>query len=71
MDYNYLPANHPNPYDLSVQIQILINELIEVGLPLGLNHEVTVSMSQRLDEKILEFQKINMMDVRKIINSSD
>lgn len=67
----YLRAKQTNPYDLTVRIQLLMNELIEVGLPLGLHHEITVSMSQRLDEKIIEFQKINMLDIRKILNSSD
>ncbi|MFC0273468.1 aspartyl-phosphate phosphatase Spo0E family protein [Metabacillus herbersteinensis] len=46
----------------------LKSELIEIGLLMGLNHPTTVSLSQRLDKLILEFQKYSFSwgSVRKM-----
>jgi len=61
--------NQSNPYDLLVQIDVLKSELIELGLYLGLNHPITVSLSQSLDKKLTEFQKIDFMQIKKLINN--
>ncbi|WP_084043006.1 aspartyl-phosphate phosphatase Spo0E family protein [Bacillus sp. J37] len=44
-------------------INVLKSQLIEFGLYLGLNHPITVSLSQNLDEKLTEFQKIDFMEI--------
>nr|WP_286158780.1 aspartyl-phosphate phosphatase Spo0E family protein [Bacillus sp. J37] len=44
-------------------MNVLKSQLIEFGLYLGLNHPITVSLSQNLDEKLTEFQKIDFMEI--------
>ncbi|MFD2214978.1 aspartyl-phosphate phosphatase Spo0E family protein [Metabacillus endolithicus] len=47
----------PTNADLLVKINCLRVELIEVGLLIGLNHPITISLSQKLDKLISEYQK--------------
>ncbi|WP_226530251.1 aspartyl-phosphate phosphatase Spo0E family protein [Metabacillus niabensis] len=68
MKHTVSHGNQLNPYDLLVQIDVLKSELIEFGLYLGLNHPITVSLSQSLDEKLTEFQKIDFMEIKKLLN---
>ncbi len=68
MENTVSQGNQSNPYDLLVQIDILKSELIEFGLNLGLNHPITVLKSQSLDEKLTEFQKIDFMEIKKLIS---
>jgi Spo0E like sporulation regulatory protein len=39
------------------KIEYLKTELIELGILIGLNHPTTISLSQRLDALILEYQR--------------
>ncbi|MDQ0229751.1 aspartyl-phosphate phosphatase Spo0E family protein [Metabacillus malikii] len=52
---NTIPSN--NEVKLLSKIEYLKGELIEIGLVIGLNHPRTVSLSQRLDQLIVEYQK--------------
>ncbi|UGB30556.1 aspartyl-phosphate phosphatase Spo0E family protein [Metabacillus sp. B2-18] len=47
----------PTNDDLLMKINFLKIELIEVGLVIGLNHPITISLSQKLDKLISEYQK--------------
>ncbi|MCM3411247.1 aspartyl-phosphate phosphatase Spo0E family protein [Metabacillus litoralis] len=47
----------PPSNDLLIKINSLRSELIEIGLLIGLNHPITISLSQKLDKLITEYQK--------------
>ncbi|UGB28800.1 aspartyl-phosphate phosphatase Spo0E family protein [Metabacillus sp. B2-18] len=51
--YKQIPPSN----DLLIKINSLRSELIEIGLLIGLNHPITISLSQKLDNLITEYQK--------------
>ena len=64
MENHPLHVLHPNKYDQLVMIHLYKREMIEFGLKLGLSHPITVSLSQRLDQIITEYQKSEMIKIR-------
>ena len=57
MDKN---LNYLGPYELRVQIEFLRKELIDIGLKMGLAHELTIHASEQLDHFLNEYKKMEI-----------
>lgn len=52
--------NFSGPYELRVHIEFLRKELIDIGLKMGLGHELTIHTSKQLDYLLNEYKKLEI-----------